>query len=133
MTDARLERVAADRHGAREFLGQAKRFLADSEIAGLSSESKSVLLHNATIAACDGILQANGHRVTSGDKSHVLRLETALGFLPGDTEELLERLDASRERRNEASYSAGFIAQASVIDAREAVTELLALTELLLS
>jgi hypothetical protein len=133
MTDARLETVPADRHGAREFLAQAERFLADSEIEGLSSESKSILLHNATIAACDGILQANGRRVTPGDKSRVLRLESALDQLPGDNEELLERLDASRERRNEASYSAGFVPQASVIDAREAVTELIALAESLLS
>jgi hypothetical protein len=68
-----------------------------------------------------------------GDKSRVLRLESALDQLPGDNEELLERLDASRERRNEASYSAGFVPQASVIDAREAVTELIALAESLLS
>jgi hypothetical protein len=55
-----------------------------------------VLLHNA---ASDAILQAVGRRVTSGDRSHILRLETALAKLDADTEELLERLDASRERR----------------------------------
>lgn len=54
----------------------------------------------------------------------MLRLETALGHLEGDTEELLERLDASRERRNEASYAAGFVPQASIDDVREAVAEL---------
>jgi hypothetical protein len=54
-----------------------------------------------------------------------LRLETALHELGVDTDELLGRLDASRERRNEASYGGSFIAQASVRDAEEATTELL--------
>jgi hypothetical protein len=40
---------------------------------------------------------------------------------------LLERLDASRERRNEASYAAGFVAQASLSDAHEATAELVEL------
>lgn len=84
------------------------------------------LLHNAAISACDAILQAVGLRVTPGDGSHALRLEEALKQIEGDTEELLERLDASRARRNEASYAAGFVAEASVSDAREATTELVA-------
>lgn len=58
------------------------------------------------------------------DRSHVLRLETALNEVDGDTEEPFERLDASRARRHEASYAAGFIAQASVADARDATAEL---------
>lgn len=63
-----------------------------------------------------------------GDRSHVLRLETALDQVDDDTEELFERLDASRERRNEASYAAGFVAQASVSDAREATEEVVVLS-----
>jgi hypothetical protein len=58
--------------------------------------------------------------MTPGDRSHLRRLGTALDQVDSDTEELLERLDASRARRNEASYAAGFVAQASVADAREA-------------
>jgi uncharacterized protein Yka (UPF0111/DUF47 family) len=65
--------------------------------------------------------------VTPGDRSHILRLETALDQAADDTEELLERLDASRERRNEASYAAGFVAHASVTDAREATAEIIEL------
>jgi hypothetical protein len=133
MTDARVETVYTDRHGAREFVAQADRFLSDAATDGLSAESQSVLLHNATISACDAILQSVGLRVTPGDRSHALRLETALARLPQDTEELFESLDASRERRNEASYAAGVIAQASVDDARESVTELLELTRAFVS
>lgn len=123
MTEARVEQVHADRIGARVFLAQSETFFEDANLSRLRSESRSVLLHNAAIAACDAILQTAGQRVTPGDRSHMLRLETALGHLDGDTEELLERLDASRERRNEASYAAGFVPQASIDDAHEAVAE----------
>ena len=124
MTDARVETVYADRVEARHFLAQAEAFLNDANTSSLSAPSQAVLVHNAAISACDAILRAVGLRVTPGDGSHVLRLETALEQIDGDTEELLERLDASRARRNEASYAAEFVAEASVSDAREATTEL---------
>jgi hypothetical protein len=124
VTDARVETVHADRVSAREFVEQAAQFLEDAGTNGLRAPSRVVLLHNAALSACDAILQAVGLRVTPGDRSHALRLESALTELDADTEDLFERLDASRERRNEASYAAGFIAQASVVDALEATTEL---------
>lgn len=125
MSDARIEKVYVDRVTAGEFLAQAELFLADAGAATLSEPSQAVLLHNATVCACDAILQGVGLRVTPGDRSHVLRLEHALKQVDGDTDELLERLDASRVRRNEASYAAGFVGQASVNDAREATAELI--------
>jgi hypothetical protein len=106
VTDARVEKVYADRVRAREFFAQAQRFAADAAAAELSAASQVVLLHNATVAACDAILQSVGLRVTSGDGAHMLRIEAALDQVDDDTEELLESLDASRERRNEASYAA---------------------------
>jgi hypothetical protein len=127
VTDARVEKVHADRVRAREFLTQAQRFATDTASLGLSAESRVVLLHNATMAACDAILQSVGLRVTSGDGAHMLRIETALHRLDQDAEELLESLDASRERRNEASYAALFVAEASAADPREATAELIEL------
>jgi hypothetical protein len=128
MAAARVEEVHADRVAAREYIASAERFRGDANLRGLGPESQLVLLHNATIAACNGILQVVGSRVTSGDRSHALRLETALEQLPGDTDELLERLDASRERRNEASYAtSAFVADAILTEAHESVDELLEL------
>jgi hypothetical protein len=127
MNAARVEKVHADRHGARPYLAQAETFQADADAADLSAESRSVLLHNAAISACDAILQAAGLRVTSGDGAHLLRLETAFAQLGHDTDDLLERLDASRSRRNEASYASMLVAQASVDEAREATIELIEL------
>lgn len=113
MTDARVEQVPTDRLRARQFFDQAERFANDADSGDLSAESRIVLLHNAVVSACDAILLSVGRRVTSGDGAHILRIETALDQLDVDTEELLESLDASRERRNEASYAALFVAQAS--------------------
>jgi hypothetical protein len=127
MTNARLEEVYADGVTAREYFDQAEVFLRDADAPELASESRAVLLHNAAICACDAILQARGFRVSAGDGAHALRLESALAQVEEETEELLERLDASRARRNEASYRAGFVAKASVDDAREATAELLEL------
>jgi hypothetical protein len=124
---ARVEKVHADRLGARSHLAQAEKFQTDADAASLSAESRSVLLHNAAISACNAILQATGLRVTSGDGAHLLRLETALTQLKHDTSDLLERLDASRSRRNEASYASMLVAQASVDEAREATIELIEL------
>jgi hypothetical protein len=98
MTEARVENVHADRLGARTFLSQAEKFQKDADVTELSAESKSVLLHNAVISGCDAILQVSGLRVGSGDGSHVLRQEAALEQIDQDTDDLLERLDASRSR-----------------------------------
>jgi hypothetical protein len=125
VTDARVEKVYEDRVGAREFLAQADLLFSDAGKATLSAPSQAILLHNATVCACDAILQAVGLRITPGDNSHALRLEIALDQLESDTEDLLESLDASRERRNEASYAAAFVPEASVAAAREATTEMI--------
>lgn len=126
MTEARVQKVHADRNGARIHLEQAATFQGDAD-QKLSAESRSVLLHNAAVSAADAILQAAGLRITSGDGAHQLRLETALAQLPDDTDDLLDRLEASRSRRNEASYAAMLVPQASVDEAREATAELIAL------
>jgi hypothetical protein len=126
MTEARVERVHASRIDARTYLEQAKTFQVDAD-GGLSSESRSVLLHNAVISAADAVLQAAGLRVSGGDRAHQLRIETALAQLPDETDDLLDRLEASRSRRNEASYAAMLVPEASIEEAREATAELISL------
>jgi hypothetical protein len=126
MSEARVEKAYANRRDATTYLEQAKTFQADAD-ADLSGESRSVLLHNAVISAADAILQAVGLRVSGGEGAHQLRIETALAQLPDETDELLDRLEASRSRRNEASYAAMLVPQASLDEAREATAELIAL------
>jgi len=64
MTEARVEEVHANRTDARTYLEQAKTFQADAD-ADVSSESRSVLLHNAVVSAADAILQAAGLRTSA--------------------------------------------------------------------
>jgi hypothetical protein len=59
VNDARVEKVYADRIGARTHFDQAEKFQADAD-ADVSTESRSVLLHNAAISASNAILQAAG-------------------------------------------------------------------------
>jgi hypothetical protein len=127
MTEARVDTVYADQLEARIHLAQAEKFQTDADAQDLSMESRSILLHNAAISASNGVLQGAGLRVSSGDGAHQLRLETALAQIDRDTEELLERLEASRSRRNEASYASMLVAQTSVDEAREATAELIEL------
>jgi hypothetical protein len=133
VTEARVEKTYADGLGAGDFFAQAEMFLADAETPSLRAESQAILLHNAAICACDAILQAVGLRITSGDGAHALRLETTREQVGASADELFERLDASRERRNEASYRAGFVPQASLADAREATTKLIELARRLVA
>lgn len=126
MSEARVEKVYANRRDARAYIEQAKTFQADAD-ADLSGESRSVLLHNAVISAADAILQAVGLRVSGAERAHQLRIETALAQLPDETDDLLDRLEASRSRRNEASYAAMLVPQVSIEEAREATAELIAL------
>lgn len=125
MTEARLRKIPADRMGAREFIAQARIFMSDAHVSGISNEGRQLLLHQTAICACDAILLACGLQVTGGDGAHMLRLEHALEQLPDDADELLDTLDASRARRVEASYRAGFVPAASVEEAEEATLELL--------
>jgi hypothetical protein len=129
MTEARVRKVPQDRIGAREFLAQAQIFMRDAGVEELSNEGRQLLLHQVAISACDAILLASGLQVTGGDGAHLLRLERALAELPGDVDELLDTLDASRARLAEASYRAGPVPQASVREAEEATLELLAHAE----
>lgn len=127
MNEARVEKVHADRLGARTHLDQAEKFQGDAD-AG--SERR------VAVGAADPPPRGSGWmpreprcatRVTSGDGAHMLRFETALAQLDQDSEDLLERLDASRSRRNEASYAAMLVAEACVEEAREATAELIEL------
>jgi hypothetical protein len=58
--------------------------------------------------------------MTGGDGAHQLRIEKALAKLPHETDALLDRLEASRSRRNEASYHASLVPGASLAEARGA-------------
>jgi hypothetical protein len=128
VTEARLESVPVDPAEARVFVAQAKVFLRDGQSGAVADPSRQVLLHNAAIAASDGILLAAGWRVTPGDGSHVLRLEKAVELLGGGAD-LADRLDDARLARNDASYGASIPSVDDVEAAVDVTEELVTLAD----
>jgi hypothetical protein len=106
MTRAEVESVEPDPGRARDFLLQAKKFLADAELPKTSLEGSVVLYWNACIAAMDAVLANAGLRIGRGDDSHVVRVEAAQGVLGVGYSELFERLGEWRRERHEVSYAA---------------------------
>lgn len=106
MTRAEIEFVEPDPARARDFIHQARLFLADAERGTTSLEGSVVLYWNACIGSMDAILTASGRRVGRGEGSHAVRVQGALGVLGTGYEELFERLDHWRRARNEVSYAA---------------------------
>jgi hypothetical protein len=125
MTDARLEPIEADPYLAAGFLKRAESFVADGENEGLQPESRQVLLHSATVAACDSALAIKGLQVVGSEGGHKLRLEEVARLLPDADTGLFERLDDARIARNEVSYAAGLSASDDVVHQLEATRDLL--------
>jgi hypothetical protein len=103
---AALESVEPDLARAREFLAQARTFLADADRQSTSLESSVVLYWNACISAMDAILAAAGLRIGSGEQSHIVRVRGAAGAAGVAYAELFERLDEWRRERHDVSYAA---------------------------
>jgi len=124
VTEARVERTAVDVWGARAFMGRARELLSDGERSENTPASRMILLHSASMAACDAILSVNGRRIVGSDGGHVLRLEQAVALLAGDHRDLFARLEESRASRHGVSYAAGFVPADDVESSCAAVQEL---------
>src|SRR5437667_10411729 len=106
MTRAAAEEVGPDPERAREFLDQAKRFLADAERTSTSREGSVVLYWSTCNSSMDAILAATGLRIERGEDSHIVRIETTRGILGAGYGELFDRLDEWRRERHGVSYAA---------------------------
>jgi len=106
VTRAEIELVDPDTTRAREFLVQARRFLADAERETTHLESAVILYWNACISAMDGLRAAEGRRVGSGEDSHAVHVEATRGLLGAGFGDLCDRLDEWRRQRHEVSYAA---------------------------
>jgi hypothetical protein len=124
MTDARVEPVPADPAGARVFLDQAERFLADGDQPPIGQESRQILYWQACISMLEALLLAAGRRVTPGAGGHMRRLEEADRVLAGNHSDLFERLDLHRDARHDVSYAAGIASELGTAALREAAADL---------
>jgi hypothetical protein len=105
MTRAEIEPVEPDPARARDFIVQARRFLADAD-GTMHPESAVVLYWNACISSMDAILATSGKRVGSGEQSHAVRVAGTRALLGQGYAELFDRLDEWRRARHEVSYAA---------------------------
>jgi hypothetical protein len=128
VTRAEAEPVEPDFARARDFLAQAKRFLADAE-AATHLESAVVLYWSACISAMDAVLAAGGFRIGGGEDSHAVRVEAAFRVLGGGFGDLRERLDEWRRERHGVSYRAITPAAADVAAMQTDTRDLLAAAE----
>jgi len=106
VTRAEAEAVGPDPGRARDFIAQAKRFLADAERASTHLESAVVLYWSTCISAMDAVLACAGWRIGRGQDSHAVRIKTVRGVLGAGFEDLCDRLDEWRRERHDVSYAA---------------------------
>jgi hypothetical protein len=129
MTRAEIEFVDPDPGRARDFIKQARKFLADAERDTTSPEGGVVLYWSACIASIDAVLAASGRRVGRGEESHIVHLEGARAVLGGGYEDLFERLDEWRRTRHEVSYAAITPSEADLAAIQGEAREVLAAAE----
>lgn len=125
MAKAELERIEADPFLAADFLDRAKDFVKDARVAGLSDETRLLVLHSATVAACDAVLSISGFRIVGSEGGHRLRIEKSAALLGDVDAELFERLDDARLSRNDVSYALGMVPTEDVMASAEAVDRLI--------
>lgn len=129
MAQAELEQIEEDALLAADYLDRARAFQVDAAVAALSVETRLLLLHSATIAACDAALVGCGLRVRGSDGGHRLRIDEAERLLPDAEPGLFDRLDDARMSRNNVSYAVGMVPAADMEESTSAVRDLIGLVE----
>ena len=129
MTRAELEPVEPDATRAREFVAQARLFLADAERETTHLESAVILYWSACISSMDALLAIDGLRVSSGEDSHAVRVEGARRVLGAGYRDLTDRLDEWRRERHGVSYAAITPGEADVAAMRADARDILEAAE----
>lgn len=104
MADARVETVPADFGEVDRKLAQATSHLASADSGGIDPESAYILLYSAIHKALSAALLADGRRVGSGARAHLVLIQEARQLLGQEHGRLLDRLDRARRKRNRIAY-----------------------------
>jgi hypothetical protein len=121
-----LESVAPDRAAIARLLAAAARNLADSQLAGLSAESRFDAAYKAVMQCAIVALLANGYRTLTSRPGHH---QTALQTLPltiGVPADRMILLDALRKQRNLSDYDGIPIQERAVSECTTEARQLLA-------
>lgn len=128
MTQARVERLPPEPREARVFLAQARQWLRDSEVAGLSDTGRQSLAYNAVLSACDACLLGAGRRVVGSEGGHALRIRETVALLDLDRQ-LEDGLTSARELRAVSTYRAGIVFEGDAEETHDTATRLIRAAE----
>ncbi len=91
-----------DRREIKQLLGIAERDIADSQVKGISPDTRLSLAYNAALQLAVAALAASGYR--AGREAHHYRTIQSLAFTIGADTDLIDRLDTFRKKRNISDY-----------------------------
>jgi hypothetical protein len=91
-----------DRREIKELLGIADRDIADSQVKGISTDTRLSLAYNAALQLAVAALAATGYR--TGHEAHHYRAIQSLAFTIGASTDLVDQFDGFRKKRNISDY-----------------------------
>jgi glutamine synthetase type III len=100
----KLKAHAADRTEIARLLAAAERALADSAVAGLSSDTRLDAAYRAIMQAALIAMLANGYRPATSEAGHHQLLVQALPKTADVAADRVRVLDAFRAARNQSDY-----------------------------
>ena len=100
----KLHRHAPQRDEIQRLLRGLDRGLADTRVAGLSSEGRLAAAYDALLRIATIALRATGYRTTTDQPGHHAITLQALQLTLGVESDLLVQIDAFRRKRNLAAY-----------------------------
>ena len=124
MTRASILHTVPSPEEARVFLARARQFQSDADVEAVSDTGRELLLHQASVAACDAVLAVAGVRVVGDEGGHALRLSETVSRL-GLDEDVADALTTTRRLRNASAYGAGIVIGHQVEESGEAVDHLI--------
>ena len=109
----------------KKLLALADRYLADSRIAGLSTDGRLHAAYSAALTLATVALHASGYRTNSNVPGHHAVTVESLAFSLVLDSKVVRRLDAFRKKRNRTAYEiAGAVSEQEVSELRALATKL---------
>jgi hypothetical protein len=106
LKEGRLKRHKPARQEIASLVALADRRLADSRVAGLSTEGRFLLAYNAAVALASAALHAAGYRTSTNLPGHHAITIASLALTVGADRAAVGALEAWRKKRNRATYEA---------------------------
>ena len=103
MTRAKVQKVEPDSVAAAELIAQARAHLESARLDGIDAQSAYGIAYQATLKAMVAALLADGIRVGSGARGHIVTIQQAEAQLDLDPA-VAARIDHLRRTRHRVFY-----------------------------